>query len=675
MATKESLDIHSRVENNFADSPMLIRSTGTNGFFRTNASFRDKVGFTDAELSSKPLLHWIDPADVDNLTETLEGKKDSCKVKHLMSCGSYLPLNLRSVEHDGDFVVIAEVADKTKKNSDPKDEDDEATVSGTLHTIARIVEEQNPGYKCSILLVADGRFVRGAGPSLPEEYNAAIDGFAIGPTVGSCGTAIYWNTPVIVEDIQADPLWVPFAELAKEAGVAACWSHPFVSTTGNVLGALAFYSPVPKAPTPEQLGRLKAAASMTGLAVERGRAEEALRKQRQRELELEEQLRQAAKMEALGVLAGGIAHDFNNILSTILSNAELARDIVDNDDNSELNEMLLDIIEASKRAGEFCLQMLAYAGRGTLMSSQIEIGALIPEASNLVQAAISKKTKLEYNLLKEDIYIKGDSNQLIQVIMNLITNAAEAIGDNEGRILISSKVKHYDDEELQYLSPQAELVPGEYVCLSVSDTGVGMDSETVSRIFDPFFTTKSTGHGLGLSAVVGIVNQHGGVIQIDSKVGKGTTFSVILPTVKEVQSSETEKTVPTPDVGRKRVLIAEDGESVLIVLSKVLKRAGFEVFTAADGQEAVDIFSENCDVIDCALIDLNMPKLNGEETMWALRELRNDLPIVMMSGFSEQELIDRFKDAGISGCLQKPVSNNVLLDKIKNALTEENKTN
>ena len=668
MDKQESSENHSEINEVFADSPMLIRTVKTGGFFRTNAFFRVLVGFSDEELSSKSFLDWIDPADVDAAKATLEGKQDSCMVQHQTSCGSHLPLKIRVVEHEDDYVVLARLADDAKEINDPKDEDDEATVIGTLHKIARIVEEQNPGYKCSILLVAAGHFVRGAGPSLPEEYNSAIDGFAIGPTIGSCGTAIYWNVPVVVEDIQADPLWAPFAELAKEAGVAACWSHPFVSNTGNVLGALALYSPVPKAPTPEQLGRLKAAASMTGLAVERGRAEEELRVQQQREIELQEQLRQSAKMKALGVLAGGVAHDFNNVLSTILSNAEFARDVLEKD--SEVQEMLTDIVDASKRAGQFCLQMLAYAGKGSLKRSQIEIGALIPEVSSLVQAAISKKTTLEYNLLDQTIYIEGDGSQLLQVIMNLVTNAAEAIGENEGRIEVRSEITSYNEEELHCLDSQADLSPGEYVCLSVSDTGPGMDTETMEQIFDPFFTTKFTGHGLGLSAVKGIINQHGGAIKIDSEIGEGTTFTVILPTVKQVHNADEKTESSASDIRGKRILIAEDERTLRSILSRVLKRAGFEVFEAADGQEAVDIFSEHLNQIDCAVLDLSMPRLNGEETQQALHALQKDLPIVMMSGFSEQELVNLFRNAGIAGCLQKPVSNDALLDKIKDVLAE-----
>ena len=259
---------------------------------------------------------------------------------------------------------------------------------------------------------------------------------------------------------------------------------------------------------------------MTGLAVERGRAEKALREKRARELELEAQLRQAAKMEALGVLAGGVAHDFNNVLGTILGNAELARDLSPPD--APIMGMLTEVINASRRAGDFCKQMLAYAGRGTLSTSRIEIGALLPELDGLVRAALSKKATLEYALHSEPVFVEGDENQLLQVVMNLVTNAAEALGDKEGRILVGSTVVFFDDAAVKRLDPKGDLRVGEYVQLTVTDNGCGMTPETMARIFDPFYTTKFTGRGLGLAAVQGIVRHHGGIIQIDSEEGRGT---------------------------------------------------------------------------------------------------------------------------------------------------------
>ena len=260
-----------------ADSPMIVRAMDQGKFVRINDSFKAIVGFGAAELAEKPFLDWIDPRDRTIVQAALENDERLFFARHTTRDGNSVQLRLQLAKHEDGLYVLGRCAKLTTVESDAA-RSAQATVSGTLDAIARIIEEQNPGYKCSILLVADGRFVFGAGPSLPKDYNAAVDGYAVGPTVGSCGTAIFWNTPVIVEDIQADPLWSALAALAKKAGVAACWSHPFVGSSGNVLGALALYSPEPRTPTAEQLSLLKAFARITGLAVERGRAEEELKR-------------------------------------------------------------------------------------------------------------------------------------------------------------------------------------------------------------------------------------------------------------------------------------------------------------------------------------------------------------------------------------------------------------
>ena len=648
-----------------ADAPMIVRAAGEDGFIRVNAAFRAKVGFSDTELAEKPFLHWIDQGDHALLRATLEDGQGCCRASHRTRCGDLLPLEIQITAQEQGAVVLGRCADTSNPSELVSEGVDEATVLGTLATIAQIVEEQNPGYKCSILLVADGRFVSGAGPSLPDDYNAAIDGYAIGPTVGSCGTAIYWNVPIIVEDIQTDPLWINFAELAKTAGVAACWSYPFTSRSGRVLGALALYAPEPRAPTVEQLSRLKAAARMTGLAVERGLVEEALREKRLRELELEDQLRQASKREALGVLAGGVAHDFNNVLSAILGNAEIALELLP--DDAEAAEMMRDIVSASHRAGNFCKQMLAYAGRSTLKPSRTEVGALLSELSDLAQAALSKKASLEYSIHDEPIFVEGDENQLLQVITNLITNAAEAIGDNEGRIVVGAELAHYDADTLSRLDPQADLPGGEYVRLTVADTGCGMNAETVARIFDPFFTTKFTGRGLGLAAVKGTVCAHRGVIQIESKLGEGSTFTVLLPTTDGPERDESMPESPVLDVSRKRVLVVDDEAGLRAVFCRRLKHSGFDVVEAADGQEAVDIFCKDPGSIDCVLLDLKMPKRSGDEVYQDLRALREDVSIVLMSGFTEQEVLTRFDGAKLAGTLQKPFPGKDLIATIRNA--------
>jgi hypothetical protein len=324
---------------------MVIRSPEAHGFHRVNAAFRREVGYTSEELVLRPLASWVCPDDRAALKALVEAGEGACRVRHRTREGGSLALDLRIAAEGEGAIVIGRLATRPTTERVAVSDGSEATVCGTLDTIARIVEEQNPGYRCSILLVADGRFVKGAGPSLPDDYNSAIDGYAVGPAVGSCGTAIYWNVPVMVADIQADPLWAPFAELARKAGGRPAGRIPSPVVAGGCSAPSPVYAPEPRTPTAEQLSMLRAEARMTGLAVERGRAEEALREQRKRERELEEQLRQAAKMEALGVLAGGVAHDFNNVLSTILAHAEFALDVELS--AAEVGERLTAIVAAS----------------------------------------------------------------------------------------------------------------------------------------------------------------------------------------------------------------------------------------------------------------------------------------------------------------------------------------
>jgi|GEM_PF-1976223 len=657
-----------------ADDPMLLRAVEADGFVRINKAFAAALGWSASELAGRCLTDFIHPDDRPALSAVVGGTAERARCRHETVDGGWLELDVAISEAKPTPIVLARVVAPSETAPAPvRDADDrEATVLGTLHEIAQIVEEQNPGYKCSILLVADGRFVRGAGPSLPEEYNAAIDGFAVGPAVGSCGTAIFWNVPVVAENLQTDPLWVPFRELAKKAGVAACWSHPFTSRSGSVLGALALYSPEPRAPTSEQLSRLRAAARMTGLAVERGRAEEALRDKRKRELELEEQLRQAAKMEALGVLAGGVAHDFNNVLATILGNAELALDLLgEGTDPDEVQDLLREVITASQRAGDFCKQMLAYAGRGALRDKVIELGGLLPQLTSLVQAAVSKKCSLQYALDPRAIHVRGDENQLLQVVMNLITNAAEAIGEEAGSITVATATVSLDQAALERLAPEMELAAGDYAKITVSDTGCGMDAETMARIFDPFYTTKFTGRGLGLAAVQGIIRKHGGVIDIDSEVGKGTTFTVLLPTTTDAADGKRGKlSVARPGNG-KRVLLADDEAPLRAVLSRRLRREGFEVVEAQDGEEAVERFAEAPESFDCVMLDLSMPKRSGEEVFHELSARRADVPVILMSGYTEEEVVNRFAGSQLAGALQKPIGTVDLMACLRKALADD----
>lgn len=682
------------------DRPMLIRGLDAGGFLRGNAAFYERTGLGASQLGARPFLDWIAPEDrpaVAGLVDSLDDRADPAhghrarpvRARHLTRDGSSIPVEVSARSFQGEPRILARLSADDPGQEASAGGVDRATVTGTLETIARIVEDENPGYRCSILLREEDRFVRGAGPSLPDEYNAAIDGEPIGPAVGSCGTAIYWNVPVVVESIPTDPLWHPFRDAAAKAGVAACWSHPFASSSGEVLGALALYSPEPRAPTEAQLESLRAAARMTGLAVERGRAEEALREQRRREAELEEQLRQAAKMEAVAVLAGGVAHDFNNLLTTISGSAELAlRELPrGHPARDELDRIVL----TSQRAGEFCNQMLAYAGRGTLRTERIELRALLSELRELAHAALSKKATLVYLLHPEPIHLEADENQLLQVVLSLVTNAAEAIGDEVGRIELTTEPVVLDGETLARLAPDLALHPGRYVRITVRDDGQGMDAETRARIFDPFFTTKFTGRGLGLAAVTGIIRKHAGVIRVESEPGRGTTFEILLPMADGLEpgggSSEpsVERAAPGFDVPdpalvdlgsrpptprRAHVLVVDDEPGPRQVFRLLLEAEGYQVTEAVDGSDALGIFAADPGRFDCVLLDLSMPKLGGHEVFREIRAIRSDTPVVLVSGFSEEEILSRLGGAPRAQALQKPIRGKTLIATVRSVIAD-----
>ena len=348
-------------------------------------------------------------------------------------------------------------------------------------------------------------------------------------------------------------------------------------------------------------------------------------------------LQDTQKLESLGVLAGGIAHDFNNLLMVIIANTDLAITRVRSDETAAAS--LDDVMKAAQRAADLCRQMLAYAGRGRFAVQRLDLSRVASEMAKLIEISVSKRVRLERKLADDLPAIEGDPTQIRQVVLNLITNASDAIGDAQGVITFSTRRERLVGAGPTTRRSSQTLVGGEYVVLEVRDTGAGMDEETRSRMFDPFFTTKASGRGLGLSATLGIIRKHGGVIDVESKVGKGTRISVFFPAV------DGESVLPTPrppSVGRGQglVLVVDDEEAVRKAASQLLQRAGYEVMTAVDGQDALERYDEHHARVSAVLLDLTMPRLNGEQTLRALRERDPKLPVVVMSGYSELEVPD-----------------------------------
>ncbi len=377
----------------------------------------------------------------------------------------------------------------------------------------------------------------------------------------------------------------------------------------------------------------------------------------------EQALLQAQKMESLGVLAGGIAHDFNNLLVAILGNASLAL--------LKLKEAAVGFPElkqielAGQSAADLCRQMLAYAGKGPLEMQRVDVNQLVQEMTQLLRVSLPKGVVFTFRLADTLPPVQGDPTQIRQVIMNLVINAGEAIGDKQGNITLTTGTQLADREYLERSHAAPDAVEGRYVFLEVSDSGHGMGPETLARIFDPFFTTKFTGRGLGLASVIGIIRGHLGALRVYSEPGVGSAFRVLLPEATAAVPADT----AAPPFGRweagGRVLVVDDEADVLDVAQRMLTHLGFTVLPASSGAEALALLRADREPLRAALIDLTMPGLSGEEVVREMRRIREDLPVLVMSGYNEIDVQSRFMGRPNTGFLQKPFTLAALHAKIR----------
>lgn len=654
-----------------AYSPMILRSLGRDGLCRVNWPFREQFGLASAELGAQPLDEWLHPDDRSRLERAVREVEAGAALaapvlaRHRTAKGDWVDLLWRLEMHEGvctaNGTPVAGTIESEPEMSSSKSEEP-ADLKVTLDAMARIVEAKNPGLLCSILLMDERReyIVGGAGPSLPAAYNKGVEGLRIGPDVGSCGTAAYWNTPVIVEDIANDPLWCNLRDAANVAGVAACWSFPVVGSDGAVLGAMALYDRKPGAPQRHQIDGLAIAAKMVGMAVERDR--------------LEQRLRRTEKMQALGLLAGGVAHDFNNLLVAIIGNSELALTRVEQD--SELAEMLQDVLSAGNNAAELCRQILTYSGRNQSARQLLDCSTVVREMSSLLRLARSENTKFELQLTDAHCSVFADRAQLQSLVTNLITNACDAIGERVGTVLVRTRIRNHTVMQLRELGVERDLSvaanqSGEFVAIEICDSGDGVDEATQSRMFDPFFSTKSSKRGLGLAAVQGIVASHGGAIVVESKLGEGTCVKVLMPRAEQpVPSTPVEKVVLIPAKPGK-VLLADDEGRVRDLLARTLRDAGHEVLVASDGQQAVRLFAEHRATIHCVLLDYRMPKLDGGEALHKIREMSQVVPVIMISGYADCGLTERYRESEVFAVLQKPTTRLDLVETVGSAMRQD----
>jgi two-component system cell cycle sensor histidine kinase/response regulator CckA len=381
--------------------------------------------------------------------------------------------------------------------------------------------------------------------------------------------------------------------------------------------------------------------------------------------ELEERMRQAQKLESLGVLAGGIAHDFNNLLTPILGGAGLTLRELSEDEPARVH--LQKIQQAARRAAALIDQMLAYAGQEPPHVERLNLSRLVGEMQELVASSISGKATLDLQLETDLPAVEAEAGQLSQVVVNLITNAAEALTEGAGRITLRTGVVHVDAPPTGALFAET-MASGPYVYFEVTDDGCGMDSATCDRIFDPFFTTKFTGRGLGLAAVAGIVRGHRGAIQVESRPGRGSRFRVLLPAAGAAPQPAEEQTPIEDWRATGTALVIDDDEAVRELTEAVLRRAGMTVLTACDGHEGVKLFGLHADDVRVVLLDRTMPALSGADTLEAIRELRPDAKIVLVSGYLEDRVTRELTSRGISAFLKKPFSPETLLTLVRDVI-------
>jgi signal transduction histidine kinase/CheY-like chemotaxis protein len=414
----------------------------------------------------------------------------------------------------------------------------------------------------------------------------------------------------------------------------------------------------------EDLFFIHAVANVLGAAFERTAMDRAEEEHRA----LERQMLHVQKLESLGVLAGGIAHDFNNLLVSVLGNAGLA--LAELSPVSPIRSRLTDIELAAQRAAELTRQMLAYAGRGRVVVQRVNLSDLVVELVTLLRTVVARTADIDVRLTDNLPDVEADASQLRQVIMNLVTNAADAIGGDAGRVDVTTGRMSATREYLAQCCTGQDLEPGEFVFAEVADTGCGMDDKTKARIFDPFFTTKVTGRGLGLAAVLGIVRSHRGAIAVESSPGAGTRFRLLLPAVGVASSNRPVPQAPpqkTPaSIGT--ILIVDDDDGVRTVSTLSLERAGFRVVTARDGEEGMALMEQRGGDFDAVLLDMTMPRLSGAETCHLIRQLRPELPVVLTSGYTEPDAGARLDILGVAGFLQKPFTPAILVKMIQDAV-------
>jgi len=411
----------------------------------------------------------------------------------------------------------------------------------------------------------------------------------------------------------------------------------------------------------------------TSLYIGVGRDISDLKRAEDERIELERKLLHGQKLESLGVLAGGVAHDFNNLLTAILGNLDLA--LMRLPQSSPVRSQIEQSMQASRRAASLTQQMLDYSGRGAFQLLVIDLNEIVSDNTDLFKAIVPRNVTFSVNIEKSLPSIRVDPGQIQQVVMNLITNAVEAIGTSrQGVVTLTTGVAECDDHCIRKSRLEERPAPGKFVFVEVSDNGCGMDRETQRRLFEPFFTTKFTGRGLGMAATQGIVRSHRGIILLESGIGTGTVFRILFPVTEGMTAKVKAPAGAAPletgflQAQRLKVLVVDDENSVRAVGVEYVRNLGFEAVEAVDGNEALKLFREQADEIALVILDLAMPNMDGVATFHELKKIRPGVKVILSSGYNEAAVSEQFKQDKPDCFIQKPFQLKDLESKIAAAM-------
>jgi signal transduction histidine kinase/CheY-like chemotaxis protein len=385
---------------------------------------------------------------------------------------------------------------------------------------------------------------------------------------------------------------------------------------------------------------------------------------------LELQFSQTQKLESLGILAGGIAHDFNNMLTSILGYASLAMKKLPVD--SEVRKDLYMVMSGARQAVDLTSQMLTYAGKGALEFETVDISKVVENMSSLIQSVVPGKVQVVKKIARGLPDMKADRVQLGQVLMNLVGNAVDAIESNSGVIEISTGLSEIDDLTLRGSFFSEEREPGAYLYLRVKDSGIGMDEEQVARIFDPFYSDKQTNKGLGLSSLSGVVRQHNGFINVKSRPGLGSEFTVFFPVVAFNAGDEPGEPIEKRSARKKSILLADDDSRIRTLMGSILESDHFQLTLVEDGREAFRQFEEGEEAFDLLVLDCTMPKMSGTEVYRKVRASGAQLPVVLVSGYHQEQVARHISSDPNARFIKKPFSVDEFLEEVHEALDAYN---